>query len=63
DEYITCTKDSYVRRKSDDPNSGVIIEIKQNAEGIDTEDRIILLENYIKKEFADMLSMTTDSRS
>ena len=49
DEYITCTKDSYVRRKSDDPNSGLIIEIKQNAEGIDTEDRIIRLKNYIEE--------------
>lgn len=64
DEYITCTKDSYVRRKSDDPNSEpIIIKIKQNAKGIDTEDRISLLKGYIENNFADMLSMTTDSRS
>lgn len=64
DEYITCTKDSYVRRKSDDPNSEpIIIKIKQNAKGIDTEDRISLLKGYIEDNFADMLSMTTDSRS
>lgn len=50
DEYITCTKDSYVRRKSDDPNSELIIEIKQN-DGIDAQDRIALLKDYIKKEF------------
>lgn len=64
DEYITCTKDSYVRRKSDDPNSEpIIIKIKQNAKGIDTEDRISLLKGYIEDNFADMLSITTDSRS
>lgn len=64
DEYITCTKDSYVRRKSDDPNSEpIIIKIKQNAKGIDTEDRISLLKGDIEDNFADMLSITTDSRS
>lgn len=63
-EYITCTKDSYVRRKSDEPNSEpIIIKIKQNAKGIDTEDRISLLKGYIEDNFADMLSMTTDNRS
>ena len=63
-EYITCTKDSYVRRKSDEPNSEpIIIKIKQNAKGIDTEDRISLLKGYIEDNFADMLNMTTDNRS
>ena len=49
-ESITCRKDSYIRRKSDDPNSELIIEIKQN-DGIDAQDRIALLKDYIKKEF------------
>lgn len=62
DVYITCEKDSYLIRKNED-DSTVDTIIIPNSGGIDTEDRITLLENYIKKEFADMLSITTDSRS
>lgn len=58
DVYITCEKDSYLILKNED-DSIVDRIIIPNSDGIDTQDRIILL----KKKFADMLSMTTDSRS
>lgn len=50
DVYITCEKDSYLIRKNEDDS---IIEtiIIPNNDGIDTEDRIILLKNYIKEHF------------
>ena len=51
DEYITCTKDSYVRRKNEDDSIVETISIAQNVNGIDTEDRIIVLKNYIEKNF------------
>ena len=51
DEYITCTKDSYVRRKNEDDSIVETISIAQNINGIDTEDRIIVLKNYIEKNF------------
>ncbi len=50
DEYIICTNNSYLRRN----NNGELVErisISQNDEGIDTEDRIKVLKNYIKANF------------
>ena len=60
DEYITCEKDSYLIRKNKDDSFVGSIEIKQNANGIDIEDRIIVLKNYIEKKYIDMLSIAAD---
>ena len=60
DEYITCEKDSYLIRKNKDDSFVGSIEIKQNADGIDIEDRIIVLKNYIEKKYIDMLSIAAD---
>lgn len=51
DEHIICTNNSYLRRRNDDEAIVDTISIAQNDEGIDTEDRIIVLKNYIKKNF------------
>lgn len=48
DEHIICTNNSYLRRKNEDGAIVDIIRIAQNRGGIDTEDRIIVLKNYIK---------------
>lgn len=60
DEYITCEKDSYLIRKNKDDSFVGSIEIKQNADGIDIEDRIIVLKNYIEKKYIEMLSIAAD---
>jgi hypothetical protein len=51
DEHIICLNDSYLRRKNADDTIVDAIIINQNAEGIDTEDRITILTNYIKANF------------
>lgn len=51
DEHIICTNSSYLRRKNEDEAIVDIISITQNADDIDTEDRIIVLKNYIKANF------------
>lgn len=48
DEHIICTNNSYLRRKNVGDEIVDTIVIPQNEDGIDTEDRIILLKNYIK---------------
>lgn len=60
DVYITCEKDSYLIRKNEDDSFVESIKIKQNADGIDIEDRIIALKNYIEKKYIDMLSIAAD---
>lgn len=50
DEYITCEKNSYLRRKNKD-GSIIDIIIIPNSGDIDTKDRIGFLKNYIKKHF------------
>lgn len=47
--YITYEKDSYLIRKNEDDSIVGSIEFKQNADGIDIEDRIIRLKNYIEE--------------
>lgn len=49
--YITYEKDSYLIRKNEDDSIVGAIEFKQNADGIDIEDRIIRLKNYIEENF------------
>lgn len=49
--YITYEKDSYLIRKNEDDSIVGSIEFKQNADGIDIEDRIIRLKNYIEENF------------
>ena len=48
DEHIICTNNAYLRRKNEDEAIVDTISIAQNDDGIDTEDRIIVLKNYIK---------------
>lgn len=48
DEHIICTNNSYLRRKNVGDEIVDTIVILQNEDGIDTEDRITLLKNYIK---------------
>lgn len=50
DEHIICTNDSYVRRKNDEVIDTMHIT---QEDGIDTEDRIIRLKEYIKTIFSD----------
>lgn len=47
-DAVICTNSSYLRRKNDDNSITDTIGIAQNEDGIDTEDRIIVLKNYIK---------------
>lgn len=47
DFYIACENDSYGVYKNEDDELIDTITISQNDEGIDTEDRIIRLKNYI----------------
>ena len=49
DEHIICTNSSYLRRRNDDESIIDIIKIYQNDNGIDTEDRITVLKNYIRE--------------
>ena len=51
DEYITCTNNSYLRKKNEDDLLVDTIDIPHNVEGIDTEDRIEILKSYIKANF------------
>ena len=51
DEHIICTNNSYLRRKNVGDEIVDTIAIPQNEDGIDTEDRIILLKNYIKENW------------
>ena len=51
DEHIICTNNSYLRRKNADKSVVDTISIAQNEDGIDTENRITVLKNYIKSNF------------
>ena len=51
DEHIICTNNSYLRRKNEDNSVLDTIPIVQNDNSIDTEDRIIVLRNYIIANF------------
>lgn len=50
-DHIICTNYSYLRRKNGDEVVVDTINIAQNDSGIDTEDRIIVLKNYIREHF------------
>lgn len=47
DQYIVCRNSSYELKKIEDESVIETLEIQQNEEGIDTEDRIIKLKEYI----------------
>ena len=49
DVYIACENDSYGVYKIEDDSLIDTVIISQNNQGIDTEDRIIKLKNYIVK--------------
>ena len=49
DRHIICENNSYLLRKNETEEVIETIPIKQNAEGIDTEDRITVLKDYIAK--------------
>ena len=51
-EYIECTENAYLRKSIE---TNVVIEtvkISQNEQGIDTEDRILKLKDYLKTTYA-----------
>lgn len=49
DQHIICTNNSYLLRKNEGEEVVTTIQIPQNEDGIDTEDRILLLKTYIAK--------------
>ena len=51
DEHIICTNNSYLRRKNEGAAIVDTISIAQNEDGIDIEDRITVLKDYIKVNF------------
>ncbi len=48
DEHIICENDAYVRRKNEDDKVLERVPIPQNDDGVDTEDRILLLKAYLE---------------
>ncbi|MCD8082499.1 MAG: DUF262 domain-containing protein [Clostridiales bacterium] len=48
DVYITCQNSAYLVRRNEDDSEVDRIEIPQDQENFDTEDRIIRLKNYIR---------------
>lgn len=50
-EHIICTNNSYLRRKNEGEAIVDTISIAQNEDGIDAEDRITVLKEYIKTHF------------
>lgn len=48
DKYIECENDSYVVKNNEDKKIVATVLIGQNQDGIDTEDRIIKLKEFIK---------------
>ena len=46
--YIVCENDSYEVYKNNDDSLVETITISQNDDGVDTEDGIVKLKNYIK---------------
>lgn len=51
EENIICTNNAFLRRKNEDGSVVDTIPIHQNDDGIDTEDRVLVLKNYIKANF------------
>lgn len=49
--HIICENSSYVVRKNEDESVVETIDISQNEQGVDTEDRIIKLKGYIASHF------------
>ena len=47
DVHVTCENAAYIFRKFGEESTTEKVEIQQNSEGIDTEDRIILLKNTL----------------
>lgn len=50
DKQIVCDNAAYLLRNDETEEVIETIEIKQNNEGIDTEDRIVLLKHYLAKK-------------
>ena len=48
DRHIICANDSYILRENETENILETINIKQNEDGVDMEDRIIVLKEFIK---------------
>lgn len=51
DKHIICSNDAYLLRNNSDESVIETITITQNTEGIDTEDRILKLKEYISTHF------------
>lgn len=52
DEYIECSNSSFLRKSLEDDSILEKVQIPQNEEGIDKEDRIIILKNFIKDKYS-----------
>ena len=50
DKQIVCDNAAYLLRNDETEEVIETIEIKQNNEGIDTEDRIVLLKHYLAEK-------------
>lgn len=48
-DYLICEENAYVLKSSHDDSEKETIEIKQNNYGVDMEDRIVVLKQYLKK--------------
>ena len=51
DKHIICTNSSYLLRENKGENIVNTINISQNKDGIDIEDRVVVLKNYISAHF------------
>lgn len=49
DQHIICTNNAYVLRDNETEEVRETIPIKQNEEGVDIEDRVIVLKKFIEK--------------
>ncbi|MCR5767695.1 MAG: hypothetical protein K6G45_04310 [Lachnospiraceae bacterium] len=50
DSHIICTNTGYLLRKNDSEEVIEAIDVKQNDDGVDVEDRIIFLKEYLKQK-------------
>lgn len=50
DTYLGCEADAFILYSTKDEAEIERIEVQQNPEGIDTENRILLLQNYLKSK-------------
>ena len=52
DVHVVCANDAYLLRDNETEEVLETLPIRQNEEGQDTEDRIVLLKDYITRRFS-----------